>query len=143
MRDPDGSQRVALDPVLLDGPPGPADFAAITAPDSAQSARYQSLYANFMTTTQDDRDSLQATRTAMRAASPAQDRESRREWEAASQELVVALESKQKAFDDALKAMLSGDQFKYYEWWRQKRRKQAEKQMNRRMQNRSGESASP
>ena len=143
MRDPDGSQRIALDPVLLDGPPGPADFAAITSPDSAQFERYQSLYTNFMATTQDDRDSLRATHTAMHAARQAQDHESMRRSAAASQELVVALLSSQKAFDDVLKAMLTGDQFKRYEGWRQERRKKAEGQMNARMQGRSGEPASP
>ena len=143
MRGPDGFQHGATDPVLLDGPPAPADFAGIASPDTAQSARYQSLYDNLMATTQDDRDSLRATRTAMRASRGSQDHESMRQSMVASQQLVVALQGSQTAFDDALKAMLSDAQFKRDEAWRQQRRKQAEEQLKQRMQDRSGEPAAP
>jgi exonuclease VII small subunit len=143
MRGPGGFQHDAPDPVLLDGPPVPADFAVIASPDTAQAARYQSLYDNLMASTHDDRDSLRTTRTEMRAARGSQDHESMRQSMAATQQLVAALQSSQQAFDDALKAMLSGEQFKRYEAWRQQRRKQAEEQMKRRMQDRSGEPAAP
>lgn len=143
MHGPDGFPRGAPDPVLLEGPPAPADFATIATPDSAQSARYQSLYDNLMAMTRSDRDSLRATRTAMREARGSQDHESMRRSAIASQELMVTLQSSQQAFDDTLKAMLSDEQFKRYEGWRQQRRKQAEEEMKQRMQSRSGEPATP
>lgn len=143
MRGPGGFQHGVPDRVLLEEPPAPPDFATIAAPDSAQSARYQSLYDNLMATTLADRDSLQATRSTMRAARESQNHESMRRSMEASQPLVVALQGSQQAFDDALKAMLSSDQFKRYEAWRQQRRKQAEDDMKRGMQSRSAGSGTP
>jgi hypothetical protein len=125
-----GMRASPSDPILLNGPPTPVAFAGIVTPEPAQQERYAGLYERFMISTQPRRDSLQAARQAMGEAFESRDREGRGH-EAGSRggggmrELLGSLEREQKTFDAALSGMLTRDQWKQYEKWREQERKAA------------------
>ena len=114
----------AVDPVVVEGPPAPADFARITSvPDTEGYAR---LYNHFMSTTRPQRDSLAAARGAMREAFDNQDREAGRGQMGAMKSLADDLSHQQETFDGAVKDLISKDQWKKYQDWRADRRKEAQ-----------------
>jgi hypothetical protein len=121
------------DPVILKGPPAPADFQNLVDLPQEKAAGYQSLYDRFMAETKPQRDSLAALRSDMGGgAGDTGDRES--VFMPLSQELT----RRQAAFDDALKDMLDKDQWKRYQKWRDEQRKVAEQQRQDRWRRHGG-----
>jgi hypothetical protein len=136
-----GGQRMqALDPVVADGPPAPAEFAGIASPPDDQQRRYTELYQNFMASTKPQRDSLNITRRDMRAAFEDGDREGARRQFDAVRALGDELTQRQKTFDDTLKSFLGKDQWKRYDKWRSDERKRAEQERRERWGQSPGDS---
>ena len=123
-----GRPMQALDPVVADGPPAPADFAKIASPPDDQQRRYVDLYRQFMASTRSQRDSLTVGRRDMRAAFEDGDREGARRQRDAVVALGEELGRRQKTFDDTLKGFLGKDQWKRYDKWRSDERKRAEQE---------------
>ena len=73
MRGP--GRMASLDPVVLEGPPVPAEFARIVELPENQVDRYAQLYERFMASTRPQRDSLTALRRDLRSAFEQGDRE--------------------------------------------------------------------
>jgi hypothetical protein len=124
----EGRRMQALDPVVADGPPAPADFAKIASPPDDQQRRYADLYPQFMASTKPQRDSLTVGRRDMRAAFEDGDREGARRQGDVVRALGEELSRRQKTFDDTLKSFLGKDQWKRYDRWRSDQRKQAEQE---------------
>jgi Spy/CpxP family protein refolding chaperone len=121
---PGGGMMKPLDPVVVEGPPSPAEFAKITSVTDTQ--RYATLYSHFMTNTQPQRDSLAAARTAMRNAFEDRDREAARRQMSLLKSLGDDLSKQQETFDRAVKEMLKKEEWKKYQGWRSDRRQEAE-----------------
>lgn len=113
-----------LDPVVVDGPPAPADFARITS--IADTQPYARLYRNFMALTKPQRDSLAAARNGMRDAFGSGDRDAMRGQMPVLKSLGDELSERQKTFDDTVKGMIGKDEWKKYQDWREDQRKEAE-----------------
>lgn len=113
-----------LDPVVVEGPPSPAEFAKITS--VADTQRYAHLYDHFMTSTGPQRDSLAAARSAMRDAFENRDREAGRRQMSLLKSLGDDLSKQQETFDSAVKEMLKKEEWKKYQDWRADRRQEAE-----------------
>jgi hypothetical protein len=121
------------DPVVLQGPPAPADFQKLVQLPDAKLAGYQNLYDHLMAQTKPQRDSVAALRNTM---GDSEDRSSFQERREIFQPLSEELTRRQAAFDDALKDMLDKDQWKRYQKWRDDQRKTAEKERQNRWRHR-------
>jgi hypothetical protein len=141
MGGPGGMAR--LDPVVLQGPPAPADFARIVDLPEDRVARYAQLYDRFMTTTRPQRDSLGTLRQSMRDAFENGDRDAARNQRALIDPLTKDLEQRQAAFDDTLHGVVDKSQWDKYQKWRGDQRKQAENDRQERWRNRQGGQAPP
>jgi len=127
------------DPVILKGPPAPADFQKLVELPQDKLPGYQGLYDRFMTETKPQRDSLAALRTGMGGGSgDTGDRESFQQRREIFMPLSQELTRRQAAFDDALKDMLDKDQWKRYQKWRNEERKVAEQQRQDRWRQHGG-----
>ena len=122
-----GRRMVPPDPVVLDGPPAPAEFARIVKLPADKLTRYTELYDRFMESTRPQRDSLTAMRRDRRKAFNEGDRETARRHRGQLRPLAEDLARRQVTFDDTLKPTLTKDQWKRYEQWRDEQRKQAAK----------------
>jgi hypothetical protein len=116
------------DPVVLNGPPAPAEFARIVELPPDRVDGYARLYERFMSSTRPPRDSLAAMRRDLRDAFEQGDREAAQRHRGGFRPLAEELERRQAAFDEALQPMLAKDQWKRYQHWRDEQRKQAEKE---------------
>jgi hypothetical protein len=121
------------DPVVLQGPPAPADFQKLVQLPDAKLPGYQTLYDHLMAETKPQRDSLAALRNGMGDSG---DRSSFQERREIFQPLSQELTRRQAAFDDALKDMVDKDQWKRYQKWRDEQRKAAEQQRQNRWRHR-------
>jgi hypothetical protein len=121
------------DPVVLQGPPAPADFQKLVRLPDAKLAGYQTLYDHLMTETKPQRDSLAALRSGM---GDSEDRSSFQERRQIFQPLSQELTRRQAAFDDALKDMLDKGQWKRYQKWRDDQRKAADRERQNRWRHR-------
>jgi hypothetical protein len=117
----------AGDPIVLNGPPAPAEFTRIVQLPADKVTRYTELYDRFMQSTRPQRDSLAAMRRDRREAFSEGDRESARRHRGQLRPIAEDLARQQVAFDDTLKPTLTKDQWKRYEQWRDEQRKQAAK----------------
>jgi hypothetical protein len=121
------------DPVVLNGPPAPAEFARIVELPADQVNRYAEMYNRLVTATRPQRDSLEALRRGVREAFESRDRASAERQRAVAQPLVQELERQQTAFDGTLRDLLDQSQWKRYEQWRDDERKRAnDERRNRR-----------
>jgi hypothetical protein len=127
-----GGRMEALDPVVADGPPAPADFARIASPPDDQQRRYANLYQQFMASTKPQRDSLNIARRDMRGAFEDGDREGARRQRDIVMALGDELTHRQKSLDETLKSFLGKDQWKRYDKWRSDERKRAEQERRER-----------
>ena len=140
-RGPGGMPRPNFDPVLFDGPPVPEEMVDLVQLEPAQYEPYAGQYRIFMQETKAVRDSVLEMRRLMRdmmgqmggaGASGKRGSRDRGKMEArrlkmeAMQKQMQTLERHQKAFDENLKSLLSREQFKNYERWRQEQRKTVE-----------------
>ena len=119
-----GGGMTPLDPVVVEGPPAPAEFARITSVPDTQ--RYARLYEHFMTSTRSQRDSLVAARAAMRGAFEDRDRDAGRRQMSLVKSLGDDLSKQQETFDKAVKEALKKEEWKKYQDWRADRRQEAE-----------------
>jgi hypothetical protein len=106
------------DPVVLEGPPPPEEFARIVELSDDRKPAYATRYERFMAATRVTRDSLKSLRQSMREAF---------EGGGAARGLREELEHQQQVFDEGLKDSLSKDEWKRYQKWREERRKQVER----------------
>jgi hypothetical protein len=133
----------SLDPVVLQGPPVPADFARIVDLPEDQVGRYSQLYDRYMATTSRERDSLNTLRQSMRDAFENGDRGAAGNQRAVIEPLTKDLEQRQAAFDDTLHGVVDKKQWDKYQKWRGDQRKQAEKDRQERWRSRQGGQAPP
>jgi hypothetical protein len=122
-----GRRMAPPDPVVLDGPPAPAEFARTVKLPADKLTRYTELYDRFMESTRPQRDSLTAMRRDRRKAFSEGDRDTARRHRGQLRPLAEDLARQQVTFDDTLKPTLTKDQWKRYEQWRDEQRKQAAK----------------
>jgi hypothetical protein len=128
-----GPERMAsLDPVVLEGPPVPAEFARIVELPEDQVGRYAQLYERLMASTRPQRDSLTALRRDLRSAFKQGDREAGRQQLGQLRPLAEELKRRQATFDETLQPLLEKDQWKRYQHWREDERKRAEKERQER-----------
>ena len=128
-----GSGRMAsLDPVVLQGPPVPAEFARIIEVPEDQVGRYAQLYERFMASTRPQRDSLTALRRDLRSTFEQGDRDAARVQLGQLRPLAEELKRSQATFDDTLQPLLEKDQWKRYQHWREDERKRVEKERQER-----------
>ena len=125
MRGP--GRTASLDPVVLEGPPVPAEFARIVELPENQVGRYAQLYERFMASTRPQRDSLTALRRDLGSAFEQGDREAARQQAGQLRPLTEELQRRQATFDDTLRPLLEKDQWKRYQHWRDDERKRAQK----------------
>jgi hypothetical protein len=111
--------------VITEGPPKPDDFAAMFQLADSQRPGYDSLYHSLMDSTAAERDSVVTARQEIRAAFQSGDREGAEEPMRTLRALTKDLANRQKSFDESLKPLLSHDQWKRYDKWREERRKEA------------------
>jgi hypothetical protein len=129
-----GPERMAsVDPVVLEGPPVPAEFARIVELPENQVDRYAQLYERFMASTRPQRDSLTALRRDLRAAFEQGDREAGRQQFGQLRPLTEDLQRRQATFDETLQPLLAKDQWKRYQHWREDERKRAQKERKERL----------
>jgi len=125
MRGP--GRMTSLDPVVLEGPPVPAEFARIVELPENHVDRYAQLYERFMASTRPQRDSLIALRRDLRSAFEQGDREAGRQQLGQLRPLTEELQRRQATFDETLQPLLEKDQWKRYQHWRDDERKRAQK----------------
>jgi hypothetical protein len=122
-----GERMASLDPVVLEGPPVPAEFARIVELPENQVGRYAQLHERFMASTRPQRDSLTALRRDLRSAFEQGDREAARQQAGQLRPLTEELQRRQATFDETLQPLLEKDQWKRYQHWRDDERKRAQK----------------
>jgi len=128
-----GPGRLAsLDPVVLQGPPVPAEFARIVELPEDQVGRYAQLYERFMASTRPQRDSLTALRRNLRSTFEQGDRDAARLQLGQLRPLAEELKRSQATFDETLQPLLEKDQWKRYQHWRGDERKRVEKERQER-----------
>jgi hypothetical protein len=134
MRHGGGGRSEAFDPVIFTGPPTPDSMAQLVGLEADRLDRYSTMYQNFMSSTQPERDSLAAMRQARRSdAGQYGGAGGERSFDmSTAREIRQDLENRQKQFDDALQDVLSKDQLKQYRDWRDQRRKDAQAAMQQR-----------
>jgi hypothetical protein len=128
----------ARDPVVLEGPPAPAELARIVDLPQDRLDRYTPLYDRFMTATKPQRDSLAALRRGMRDAFADRDREAISRQRAIMEPIARDLREQQATFDDSLHGLLAEPQWKRYQQWREDERKRADQERRDRWQRRAG-----
>jgi hypothetical protein len=106
------------DPVVVNGPPAPAEFAQVVGLPEDKVSGYAEVYQRFMDQTKLQRDSLEVLRRGMRDAFDAGDRDAAQHQRSQFRPLMDELSQRQSAFDDTLKGMLDKDQWKKYQGWR-------------------------
>jgi hypothetical protein len=129
--------RMSPDPVVLNGPPNPDEFARITALEDSKRGQYAELYQRFMANTQAQRDSLKASFATMRESFEKGDREGARGQRSAVRDLRGRLVDQQKQFDETVKGLVSTDQWKKYEKWREDERERVKKEWRERRSRRA------
>jgi len=136
------SRGTPLDPAVLNGPPAPAELATLAKLPPDKTEHYKGLYDRFMAETKPQRDSLATLRNGS-GGEEAGDRESMQRRRDVFAPLNDELTRRQAAFDDALHEMLDKGQWKSYQKWRDRQRKDAEKARKERWQHRGSDSVPP
>ena len=122
----------SVDPVVLEGPPVPTEFARIVELPEDQVGRYAQLYERFMASTRPQRDSLTALRRDLHTTFEQGDREAARQQLGQLRPLTEDLKRRQATFDETLQPLLEKAQWKRYQHWREDERKRAEKERQER-----------
>lgn len=122
----------SFDPLVLEGPMDPKQFALVTEATPAQQERYAILHENYLVATKVERENMEYYRKRMQDAMAGGG--GRDEMFRSMQGLEGSgklLEKQLKDFDDALKSVLEKDQFKKYQKARKEQRKKMEDRMPR------------
>lgn len=138
-----GDRSQSFDPVVFQGPPVPDSMAKLVGLDPNGLTRYATMYQNLMAATRSERDSLAAMRQARQASRESGTGPQERGGPGGMREIRKYLEDRQKQFDQALGDVLSKDQFKRYQDWRDQRRHDAESEMRDRRESRGGRNGDP
>ena len=140
---PHGERSQSFDPVIFQGPPEPDSMAALVGLDAGGLARYTTMYQNLMAATKSERDSLAAARHAREVSRGSSAGPQERGGPGGMREIRQYLEDHQKQFDQALGDVLSKDQFKRYQDWRDQRRHEAQSEMRGRRDSGNGQAGDP
>jgi serine/threonine protein phosphatase PrpC len=122
----------------IDGPPTPGLMRQLLSLDAAQDSAYTRSWDSLMAATKPVRDSAHAAVKAVHDGFAGGDRAGARSNAASAQQLAKALKQDDDAFDHSLKALLSKDQQKRYEKWKDDNRKEAEERQHEEMRSRMG-----
>jgi hypothetical protein len=122
----------------LEGPPTPGLMHQLLSLDDAQSAAYTRAWDSLMSATKVERDSAQAAVKAMRDGFSGGDRAGARGNAATAQRIARDLGKADQAFDHSLKGLLTKDQMKQYDKWKDQNRKDAEEKQREEMRGRMG-----
>jgi Spy/CpxP family protein refolding chaperone len=126
-----GGHRISSE--TIEGPPAPAVMRDSIGLSGDQLQRYTTLYTNHVNATKPARDSLRANLQEVRAAFQSGDRSAARERRSAIEGQANDLSKQDKTFDKELKNLLTKDQQKRYDTWKDNRDKarRAERRSNR------------
>lgn len=114
------------DPVVFEGPPAPAEMKALLALTENAAGKYASLYANLMSTTRAQRDSLRTFRgERMAAVAKGEIGPGEGPPSITMRRLHLALAEKQELFDREFKAAVTPEQWQRYQTYREVRRQEA------------------
>ena len=114
------------DPVVFEGPPTPAEMKALLTLSENAAGKYASLYANLMSTTKAQRDSLRTFRgERMAAVAKGEIGPGDGPPPVTMRRLHLALEERQELFDREFKAALTPEQWARYQTYREVRREEA------------------
>lgn len=114
------------DPVVFEGPPAPAEMKALLTLNENAAGKYTSLYANLMSTTKAQRDSLRTFRgERMAAVAKGEIGPGDGPPPVTMRRLHLALEEKQELFDREFKAAVTPEQWQRYQTYREVRRQEA------------------
>jgi len=122
----------------LEGPPTPAIIRDSIGVDGEQLQRYARLYANQAAATQPLRDSLRTAMQAMRSGFENGDRSEVRGRREAVEQQWKELSRHDKTFDKAVKDVLTKQQLKRYDKWKETRDKAARERRHRERSTRGG-----
>jgi Spy/CpxP family protein refolding chaperone len=131
MGPPRGGEHRLPSPEAIEGPPSPALMRDSLKLDQDQLQRYAQRYGNHMAATRGVRDSLRTTMASIRASFENGDRSAIREQRTTVERQWKELADQDKNFDKGLKDILSKDQQKRYQKWKDKREKAARDQWRR------------
>jgi hypothetical protein len=121
----------------------PDSMATLVGLDAGGAARYATMYQNLMASTKSERDSLAAIRQARQASRDNGGGPEERGGPGGMRAIRQYLEDRQKQFDQALGDVLSKDQFKRYQDWREQRRRDAQSEMRGRRGMGNGQADNP
>ncbi len=122
----------------LEGPPTPGLMHQLLSLDVAQTATYTRAWDSLMSATKIERDSAQAAVKAMRDGFTGGDRTGARGNAVTAQRLARDLAKEDEAFDHSLKGLLTKDQLKQYDKWKDQNQKDAEARQREEMRGRMG-----
>lgn len=117
----------------LEGPPTPGLMHQLLSLDDAQTASYSHSWDSLMAATQPQRDSARAAVKAMRADFQGGDRAGARSSGEVARRLAGELSRQDEIFDRSLKTLLTRDQRKEYDKWKDQNRKDAEARQREQM----------
>ncbi|MGE5091115.1 MAG: hypothetical protein ACM3OH_03000 [Bacillota bacterium] len=138
MSGPGGAPAMMISDEALDGPPTPGMMLQLLTLDERQSATYTRAWDSLMAETKVERDSAHAAVKAMRDGFSGGDRESARANAGVARRLAGDLAKRDQAFDASLKTLLTKDQRKEYDKWKDQNRKDAEAKQREQMRGREG-----
>ena len=133
-----GAPAMMISDEALDGPPTPGMMLQLLTLDERQSAAYTRAWDSLMAETKIERDSAHAAVKAMRDGFSGGDRASARSNGAIARRLAGDLAKRDQAFDASLKTLLTKDQRKEYDKWKDQNRKDAEAKQREEMRGRMG-----
>ena len=120
----------------LEGPPTPGLMHQLLSLDDGQTAAYTRAWDSLMSATKVERDSAQAAVKAMRDRFSGGDRAGARANAETAQRIGKGLAKEDEAFDRSLKGLLSKEQLKQYDKWKDQNRKDAEEKQREEMRGR-------
>jgi Spy/CpxP family protein refolding chaperone len=129
---PGGRMGPSFDPLALEGPMQPAQFAEVTGATAEQRARYETMHDNYLAATRSERETVEYAMKRMREG--IEGGASREEMFRVMQSLdgsAKLLEKQLKTFDGAVKDLLEKEQWKKYQDARKDQRKQLQERMPR------------
>lgn len=133
-----GAPAMMISDETLDGPPTPGMMLQLLTLDERQSAAYAHAWDSLMAETKAERDSAHAAVKTMRDDFRGGDRASARSNSELARRLAGDLAKRDQAFDASLKTLLTKDQRKEYDKWKDQNRKDEEAKQREEMRGREG-----
>ena len=133
-----GAPSMMITDEQIEGPPTPGMMLQLLTLDERQSAAYTHAWDSLMAETKVERDSARSAVKAMRDGFSGGDRESARSNGGIARRLAGDLAKRDQAFDASLKTLLTRDQRKEYDKWKDQNKKDAEARQREEMRGRGG-----